>query len=203
MATGAATLDRPNLSADAELVLHLARIEHLFVAPDFSPLDPRWHERPGVENLRTLWKRDPGIARFHLVIRLPPSQVRPELREAVQAALKRYCADKIAENEADITLIRTRARGGLLLGLLVLGLFLALIQVTPHLPFVPSWLGNLLSESWVIAGWVALWGPFESWLYEWRPNRIAIDFYRQLSDASLAILPEGARPADQEKWRTR
>lgn len=195
MTARTATSDRSDTPTEAKLTLHLARPEHLFVAPDFSPLDPRWHERPGVEYLRTLWKRNTSIVRFRLVIYLPPDQVRSGLEGEVQAALRRYCEDKIGENEAEITLIRTRAREGLLLGLVVLALFLALTQMTPLVPFVPAWLGGLLSESWVIAGWVALWGPFESWLYEWRPNQIAIDFYRQFSSASLAVQPEADEPA--------
>lgn len=59
------------------------------------------------------------------------------------------------------------ARWMLFVGLVVLGLFLTVAEMTAHWSNHP--VGKVVREGFVIIGWVAMWRPLESILYEWWP----------------------------------
>jgi hypothetical protein len=44
-----------------------------------------------------------------------------------------------------------------------------------------EWRGNLIEQSLVIIGWVALWRPAETFLYDWWPIRAEARLYDRLA----------------------
>ena len=60
-------------------------------------------------------------------------------------------------------------RGRLLaaMGVVVLALFLTLAELTTHVP--EGYVQRILREGFTITGWVAMWRPAETLLYEWWP----------------------------------
>ena len=60
-----------------------------------------------------------------------------------------------------------RAQAVLVLGLVVLGVFLSLAELTTYLG--PGRGREILREGLVIIGWVGMWRPLEAVLYDWWP----------------------------------
>ena len=83
----------------------------------------------------------------------------------------------------------------LLMGLVVLGVFLSLAELTAKLP--AGHVRQILREGLVIIGWVALWRPIELLLYDWWPlvqqRRVA----RRMVSAPVSVRYQ-AGPAETE-----
>jgi hypothetical protein len=53
-------------------------------------------------------------------------------------------------------------------------------------------LGDILRESFLIGGWVAMWRPLEIFLYDWWPIRAEVRLYDRLSAMPVRIKGNGA-----------
>lgn len=51
---------------------------------------------------------------------------------------------------------------------------------------------ELIEQSVVIGGWVALWQPINIFLYDWWPIRAAVKLYDRLANADVALTAAGA-----------
>jgi hypothetical protein len=83
-------------------------------------------------------------------------------------------------------------RRNLVLGLILLGCLLTGSAIVSNISSLPGWLGSLVSESLIIAGWVVVWHPVEQLLYEWRPDSLRLRFLEWLRAMDTEIRPEPA-----------
>src|SRR4249919_2321300 len=118
-------------AADAtELTVRVARIEHLFVAPDTDPLAQNEDEVMGEPALmrvvRRLLAAKAMTGERKLVVLLPADRIEPGLAERAQAALQRYCALKLEDNDAQLHIGRRQAGVLLARGVLILAFCVAL-----------------------------------------------------------------------------
>ncbi|MCK6440823.1 MAG: hypothetical protein L6Q71_11575, partial [Planctomycetes bacterium] len=49
--------------------------------------------------------------------------------------------------------------------------------------------GRILSESFIIIGWVAMWRPLEIFLYDWWPLRATERLFERLSRIDVEVIP--------------
>ena len=75
----------------------------------------------------------------------------------------------------------------LLIGLAFLTLCLWTAEWLGSLDTLPRIL-DVLRESLIIGGWVALWRPLEIFLYEWWPLRADMKLYERLADAAIEVV---------------
>ena len=59
--------------------------------------------------------------------------------------------------------------------------------------------GEILRESFLIGGWVAMWRPLEVFLYDWWPIRADARLFDRLSTMPVRI--EYNDTADSDSWR--
>jgi hypothetical protein len=93
------------------IALKLNDIAHLFVAPEFDPFSDQEADLLGqpalVLVLRQLGPRTVSDGQpFCLTLQLPPDKVTPDLKARAAQALRRYCAARIADNEAQLRVLR-------------------------------------------------------------------------------------------------
>lgn len=126
-----------------------------------------------------------------------PSHVPLELKVHFDPAADRTLSDTVGDSvrhffeyKAEVTLRRLRqelSRGRL--SLMIGGLFLVLClggaDLMVRLGEGP--LFQILRESFIIVGWVAMWRPIDIFLYEWWPIRHEYRVYRRLGRAKVAI----------------
>lgn len=161
-------------AAPEALRLSLSEPRHLFVAPEMDPLAGRYGGLSGFDLIKAALRARPlrRAERLSLSILLPEAAAGPEIAAQIRESLRGYCVSRIAEDRRKLAELRQTTRRVLLSGGLFLAACLLLSSVFDKFaPFTP-FLNRLFSESFVIAGWVAMWRPMELMLYEpWEHRR--------------------------------
>lgn len=173
-----------------KLELHLARLEELLVAPEVSPLDGRFEDRSGVERLldrlrAQSTRRLPALQARLLLDEMPDS----ETKRRLDAALGAMASYQDERHDEQLTTIRKDGIRALGKGLLFMLACMVISAVAGQTTILPDLFRNLVSEGFVIAGWVALWHPMELLLYEWWPVSRDRKLYRLIAGMSYTIEP--------------
>lgn len=179
-----------------ELVVSVTRIEHLFVAPDADPLSPHESEVMGEPALLRVVRRLLAKRKLHgspkLVVLLPEEQIAPESAERASAALRRYCALKLEDNENQLRILRAQALRLLLRGLLILVVCVGLSSLFREnvLGLLPPFLSGALGEGFNVLGWVMLWRPIEAYFFDPLPIRTSSNAHDFISALEVEIRPQ-------------
>jgi hypothetical protein len=183
-----------------DLVVQVAKVEHLFVAPDTDPLAQHEGEVMGEPALLRVVRRLLAAHKMRgtqkLVVLLPPDRIETGLGERVRAALQRYCTLKLEDNDAQLQVLRRQAVRLLLRGVLILAVCVGLSSLfqSDLIVFLPPLLKNALGEGFNVIGWVMLWRPVETYFFDPLPIRTSSEVHRFLS--SLRIEIRAQQPAD-------
>jgi hypothetical protein len=131
-----------------------------------------------------------------LEIRLPPEEIRGEVKERLARTLRRYCDHRIRYNARESRAVRIGGVSALRIGVpvTVLGLVMTAVATTIR----PSGgVAQLIIDhlGWVLA-WIGLWFPLDEFLFSplgyGRETRVL----RLLSDAEVTVLPHRPASAD-------
>ena len=162
-------------------------LRQLFNAIDPSP----FHEKdldPNAEEFIVAWAKEfPAHTQLALLVHIAgPSG--PE----DQSAVLRHAVEDHFRRRAQASRRRLRAllrygRVSLLIGTTFLAVSLFMAQLLLK-PLEGHQLGELLRESLLIAGWVAMWRPIQVLLYDWWPVRAEARLFDRLSAMPVEIL---------------
>src|SRR5512144_795460 len=117
--------------ATKNITVRLDDIAHLFVAPEFDPFSDQEAELLGQPALMYVL-RQLGPAKVKegspicLTVQLPPDKVTPDLKTRAEQALRRFCAVRIADNEAQLRTLRWNGWRSLPSAIIALGVCLML-----------------------------------------------------------------------------
>ncbi len=182
-------------NGDGTIVIELNDIQSLFVAPELNLLSNNELEilgQPGM--MRVLYRLKPQSlqSQMRLVLLLPPEKIEPHLEEKVQSGIKRFCTLKIEDNNNKLKLLRQMWWRSTLNGVLFLAacIFLANLSGGDWLPFLPPLLKPVLTEGFTIIGWVGLWHPVETLLYDWIPIVRENDVYQLIRAMDIGVSPQ-------------
>ncbi len=131
--------------------------------------------------------------RYKVTIELPRKKITGDLLESTCAKIKRYCQFKAEQNQKDLRVLRLQGWDALRRSI-----WLALICVALGLPasaYSQSGVNNVLQAVLLFivafcvlgAGWVAVWMPFEYFLYDGWPFQQNMRIYHQIADADIVI----------------
>ncbi len=167
--------------------LELAEAAELFATPPYDPLSGRFERLSGVERvlrlLETTHPAEPQTLEIIVGDNWPAEVGAPDVEKAVAG----YCGAEMEAARSSIQLTRRHGRQALWVGLPALGLCLGASGVVSTL-LGSGGIGNLLSNGFVIAGWVAMWRPAELLLYEWWPQRHRMRLLEQLSRLQIRLV---------------
>lgn len=174
----------------------LARLEELLAPPDPDPLSGHFEDRSGVDRIldaaRAKYTRRLSAIDAKLELDERPT---PAVQEKVDDALKalwRYQDERLSE---ELTTIRRDGLRALGKGTIFLLVCMGIAAVAAEATRLPELLRVLVSEGFVIAGWVALWHPMELLLYEWWPVARDRKLYRLIAEMEYTVeAPAGKRP---------
>jgi hypothetical protein len=176
-----------------EITLPLDDIQELFADPEpgsdrfVSGMDYLY----GEVRVHTRVLKQPH--RYKLTIELPREKVTEGILERTRAKIKRYCQFKAEQSHKDLMVLRLQG-----LDALRRSIWVALICV------VLGILGTAWSQSGINsvleavllfivafcvlgAGWVAVWMPFEYFLYDGWPFQQNMRIYNQIADTDIVI----------------
>lgn len=177
--------------ATGEIRLELNSIDQLFQDPVFDPFTPDSRSLSGIDELLNQMHELSGReleAMRRLAIALPAGAVAPGLDLEVKQALQRYCDEMIAQNERDLREVRRGGRRQLPYSLVVIVLGTGVVYLVSQL--LGSWSTELtvfLSGALSILAWVALWQPFQAFIYDWIPYRRSIAILEHLRSMEVVI----------------
>ena len=131
--------------------------------------------------------------KFNVTIELPQEKITEGLLERTRAKIKRYCQFKGKQSHKELIVLRHQG-----LDALRRSIWVALICVLLGI-FATAWSQsgiNSVLEAVLLfivafcvlgAGWVAVWMPFEYFLYDGWPFQLDMRVYNLIADADLVI----------------
>jgi hypothetical protein len=179
--------------------VRVAELRQLFNAIDPSPfrdsdLDPR------AEDFIVDWSRDlPGDAPLALVVHLERAAGRPDEAVILREAIHEFFAQRAASSRRNLRQLFRRGRISLAIGLAFLASSIAIGDALASY-FQESRWAQILQESLLIGGWVAMWRPLEVFLYDWWPIREEARLFDRLSAMPVRIVYEAETSPDA--WRS-
>jgi hypothetical protein len=178
-------MPEPHVSAASSVIrLRLRELSQLFNSMDPSPFIDRDLDGDA-EDFIVSWARElPPHHDLKLVISLPtppPAERAAETRDAV----RHYFAERADSKRREFRQLMRRGRISLIIGVLFLSVCLTVGNLFDKLGV--SSLSGILKESFIIAGWVAMWRPLEIYLYNWWPLRAEWRVLQRLSRMEVEL----------------
>ena len=187
------------IAGNCEVIeVHVAELKQLFNAIDPSPfrekdLDPR------ADEFIVSWARDlPTRATLALLVYLDRPAGMPEEAAILRDAIHEYFTQRGAATRRRLRQLFRVGRTSLLIGISFLAASLLLSDLIAN-TLAGSHVGEVVRESLVIGGWVAMWRPMEVFLYDWWPIRFEARLFDRLSVMPVRIAY--TKDAASEAWR--
>jgi hypothetical protein len=189
------------LPANCELIeVHVSELRQLFNAIDPSPFRERDLD-PQAEEFITDWAKEtsPGVA-FGLAVYVDRpaglADEQAELREAIQE----FFRHRGELSRRRLRELFRRGRRSLAIGVCTLGVSVAGGNLVGSV--FSNHLAQILQESLLVGGWVAMWRPMEIFLYDWWPIRAEAALADRLSlmPVRISYKQDGRADAGQRDW---
>ena len=179
--------------------VHVAELNQLFNAIDPAPFRQRDLD-PDAEEFIVGWAREiPVDARLALLIYLDRRAGLPEEPAILRDAIREFFAQRALVSRRRLRQLFQRGRTSLVIGITFLALSLLLGNIISRL-LGEQHVGDVLRESLLIGGWVAMWRPMEVFLYDWWPIRGDVRLAEKLSAMPVRISYK--TDANSESWRS-
>lgn len=175
-------------AADEDVVVALSRPEELFTADPSALLHGEARTVPGVvELVDELLGRSRVGRRAQIVVTLPAATVRPGTTAQLQAAIERYCRDRIVTTQRQVQVLWRQGLRSLGSGsiLFIVGLLLSAGFLEPDIDvFWQNLLGNGV---FLVIAWVGLWYPLDLLFFARQPLRREIQILRVLQHSPVEV----------------
>jgi hypothetical protein len=184
--------------------VRVAELRQLFNAIDPSPFRERDLD-PRAEEFIVDWSRDlPGEMPLALVVHLERAAGRPDEAGVLRQAIHEFFAQRAASFRRNLRQLFRRGRISLAIGLAFLASSIAIGDALAAYFQDTRW-AQILQESLLIGGWVAMWRPLEVFLYDWWPLREEARLCDRLSamPVRIAYTPEASPDAWRSDWPAR
>jgi hypothetical protein len=186
------------IAPDCEIIeVHVAELKQLFNAIDPSPFREKDLD-PNAEEFIVGWARDAARnASLALLVYLDRPAGLPEEAAILRDAIRQFFRVRAQTSRQRLRQLLRVGRTSLFIGLAFLSISLLVGDFLARM--VGGGIGELLRESLLIGGWVAMWRPMEIFLYDWWPIRAEAALYDRLSGMPVRIAP--TKDAKSEAWR--
>lgn len=121
-----------------------------------------------------------------IVIYLPRSELAQAAAMDMAGAVKNYFKILVKAASADLRELFKTGRLSLLIGFLILSTCVVIGFLLIEL-FEDNAISDIVRESFLIFGWVAIWKPSEIFLYGWPSIARRRRLYRRLSEATVTV----------------
>ena len=151
---------RGRASGSTDIEVHVAELRQMFDAMDPSPFHDRDLDPRAAEYI-VGWARElPRAAPLALLVHLDRSAGSPDEAALLGDAIRQYFSGRSTAARQRLKLLFHSGRISLLIGLAFLAGAFATSQLIARL-LEANGVGELLRESLLIGGWVAMWRPIE------------------------------------------
>ena len=189
------------LPGNCELIeVRVSELKQLFNAIDPSPFRERDLD-PDAEEFITDWAREASpAASFGLAVHLDrPAGLENEPAE-LREAIHEFFRHRAELSRRRLRELFRRGRISLAIGVCALGVSVAGGNLVGSL--FSNHFAEIVKESFLIGGWVAMWRPIEVFLYDWWPIRAEATLADRLSvmPVRISYKQDGRADAWQRDW---
>jgi len=165
--------------------LRICELSQLFNAIDPSPFRERDLDQ-NAEAFIVGWAREmPRKARLAMLVYLD-RPVTPDESVEVRDAVRAFFSHRANCTRQRLRQLLRIGRMNLLVGIMLLAASIGLGSLLANtLPGRP--IAEILRESFLIGGWVAMWRPLETFLYDWWPIRAEAALFDRLSAMPVRV----------------
>jgi hypothetical protein len=176
-----------DIPADCTIIdVRVSELRQLFNAIDPAPFRERDLD-PKVEEFIVDWSREaPAGAPLALLVRLDRPANPADDAAVVRDSIHQFFAQRASATRGRLRRLFRVGRVSLVIGLAVLTLFIVAAQFVARRTG-PSGLSQVLHESLLIGGWVAMWRPLEVFLYDWWPIRSEARLFDRLAKMPVRL----------------
>lgn len=179
--------------------IRVAELSQLFNAIDPAPFRQRDLD-PDAEEFIVGWARElPVNAPLALIVHLDRPAGLPQEATILRDAIREFFDQRAQVSRRRLRQLFRRGRISLLIGVTFLVITLVLGDLVASL-LGERRIGEILRESLLIGGWVAMWRPLEVFLYDWWPIRADVRLGDRLSAMPVRISYEADTGGDA--WRS-
>jgi len=179
--------------------VHVAELNQLFNAIDPAPFRQRDLD-PDAEEFIVGWAREILTdAPLALLVHLDRPAGVPEEPAILRDAIEEFFSQRAQASRQRLRQLFKRGRTSLAIGLTFLALSLTIGDVVARL-LGERRIGEIVRESLLIGGWVAMWRPMEVFLYDWWPIRADARLADRLSAMPVRISYK--TDASPDAWRS-
>jgi hypothetical protein len=153
----------------ATIEIKLGKLQQLFNSLDPSPFHDRDLDHDAEEYI-VGWAEEIALhLPLKLVIHLPQDQLGSADQPALERAIHNYFGYQQQQSRRRLRLIFHDGRIALAVGIAFLFVCILIRQVAHS--FGSGTASEIIAEGMLIAGWVAMWRPLDTFLYDWWPIR--------------------------------
>jgi hypothetical protein len=181
--------------------VHVAELKQLFNAMDPTPFRQRDLD-PAAEDFIVGWAREiPADAPLAMVVHLDRPAGLPEEAAILRDAIREFFSQRAVVSRRRLRQLFRRGRISLAIGVTFLAASLLIGDVVAWL-LGEYRIGEIIRESFLIGGWVAMWRPLEVFLYDWWPIRADARLADRLSamPVRIAYLADARSDAWRSDW---
>lgn len=158
--------------------LRLSSPRQLFNTIDPSPFHEKDLDDAAERYIIGAVENFPEDTPLQLMLHLPDEYRTTETREQLGSALRNYFGWRAEETRHDLARMLRDGRLSLVIGIAFLVLCTLTRQLALH--YTDGVATHLLDEGLLIIGWVALWRPIQTFLYDWWPIRRRLRTLRRI-----------------------
>ena len=176
----------------ALIEVHVSDLKELFNSFDPTPFHKRDLD-PEAEAFIASWARDlPASVPLGLLVHADREAESSSATEVLHNAVRDHFARRADETRRKLRLLFRNGRIALAIGLAVVTASVIVGDIVASI-FAESDVAEILRESLLIGGWVAMWRPLEVFLYDWWPIRADARLYDRLSAMTVKVQPTASR----------
>jgi hypothetical protein len=175
-------------NAEATIEINLTRLAQLFNTFDPSPFHERDLDKDAEEYIIGSAEEISYHQPLSLVVHLPADQIPEASAPSMADAIHNYFAYREVQERRRLRLLFRDGRITLVIGLGFLFCCVLLRELIFSLGHSAT--SDIVGESMLIIGWVAMWRPLEIFLYEWVPIRRRCRILGNLSKIPVVVRPK-------------
>lgn len=170
----------------AQILIQVREVKQLFNSLDPTPFPDRDLDKNAEEFIIGWANEHPSHLPLRLEIKLrEPLDANVDV-ESVGEAVRHYFAYRADVLGRQLRQLLSVGRGSLLVGLSILCISFLVAQWLAG-QHQSAWM-NILQESLIIGGWVAMWRPLQIFLYDWWPIQQHRSLCQRLAKADVQIV---------------
>ncbi len=157
-----------------------------------DPLDPSPYPEKAInrnieEYITSAVKGFPLTTDLELAVYLPEKDLQSEVAKVLEQTIQDHFRNRAAQTQREAKDTYAGGRIGLVIGTSFLAVTIFATLAIAKKP--DTVINDLIRNSLLIIGWVAMWQPISVFFYAWQPFRQRLKVYRKISGMKVTLLP--------------